>query len=545
MTYDKNLDALTLLDQAVVQVAPDADEPEAVKITAGVAEFRRPNKAIRFDRAMNIVRGAQLIEAENGVAQLGGSDDHLERLELRGKSRIANAGPAEGGLKDLTGTNMDLEYAPDGRSLQRVNVLQSAAIVVAGETTATGRRISADQIDITFGRDGVTPVALRANEDVVVMMPSEAGSATRRIESDTFEASGQEGQGLTNGQFRGDVVFREQGAGADRAAQSVSLNVVLEPGLGAIQEAQFSGTVRFRDGGMNATAARAAYGIAGGTLSLWGDDGRGVPRLVNERISIEAGQIDITLAGPLVQARGAVKSELSPRRDQAASKGAATGATGAAAGDRRLPSMLRQDQTVLVVADDLSYDGPASRAIYNGNARLSQGDTSIKASSIALDEKSGDLSANGAVVTTTVLEQTTKGRKEKISSIARAERFVYQESLRRATYGEQAQVSGPHGEMRSAKVELYLGPSGNELDRVEAYDDVTLSEQRRRTTGTRLTYFSGDERYVVVGTPVTIVDECGRQTTGRTLTFYQNTDRIVMDGNEQIRTRTSGTSTCS
>ena len=48
----------------------------------------------------------------------------------------------------------------------------------------------------------------------------------------------------------------------------------------------------------------------------------------------------------------------------------------------------------------------------------------------------------------------------------------------------------------------------------------------------------------MIGTPVTIVDECGRETTGRTLTFYQNTDRVVVDGNEQIRTRTTGTSTC-
>jgi lipopolysaccharide export system protein LptA len=59
-----------------------------------------------------------------------------------------------------------------------------------------------------------------------------------------------------------------------------------------------------------------------------------------------------------------------------------------------------------------------------------------------------------------------------------------------------------------------------------------------------MTYFSADERYVVTGTPVTIVDQCGRDTTGRTLTFYKATDRIVVDGNEQFRTQTKGVATC-
>jgi lipopolysaccharide export system protein LptA len=98
--------------------------------------------------------------------------------------------------------------------------------------------------------------------------------------------------------------------------------------------------------------------------------------------------------------------------------------------------------------------------------------------------------------------------------------------------------------MRASRIELYLRPSGQELERVEAYEDVTLLEQRRRTTGTRLTYYGTDNRYVVVGNPVKIVDDCNRETTGRTLTFYQDTDRVVVDGNEQIRTRTTGASTC-
>jgi lipopolysaccharide export system protein LptA len=207
--------------------------------------------------------------------------------------------------------------------------------------------------------------------------------------------------------------------------------------------------------------------------------------------------------------------------------------------------MLRDDQVVIVVADALDYDGSSSQAVYNGTVRLSQGDTSIKGDSLTLDQRSGNLQAAGEVVTTTVLDHRSGDNPpERVASIARAGQFAYAEDSRRATYTDDAQVGGPHGEMRASRVELYLKPSGQELERVEAYEDVTLVEQRRRTTGTRLTYYSADNRYVVVGNPVKIVDDCNRETTGRTLTFYQDTDRVVVDGNEQIRTRTTGASTC-
>jgi lipopolysaccharide export system protein LptA len=105
-------------------------------------------------------------------------------------------------------------------------------------------------------------------------------------------------------------------------------------------------------------------------------------------------------------------------------------------------------------------------------------------------------------------------------------------------------MTGPQGDMTAAKIELYLKPSGDELERAEAYDALTLREQNRTTTGARMTYTTDDEKYVVTGTPVEIVDECGRHTTGKTLTFTKATDTIVVDGSNQIRTQTKGGGKC-
>jgi lipopolysaccharide export system protein LptA len=116
--------------------------------------------------------------------------------------------------------------------------------------------------------------------------------------------------------------------------------------------------------------------------------------------------------------------------------------------------------------------------------------------------------------------------------------------LRRLTYTGDAHLSGPEGDMTAAKIELYLKPSGDELERAEAYDEVTLREQSRKTTGNRMTYTTADDRYVVVGAPVKILDQCDRETTGKTLTFVKGADTIVVDGNQQTRTLTKGGGKC-
>jgi lipopolysaccharide export system protein LptA len=141
-----------------------------------------------------------------------------------------------------------------------------------------------------------------------------------------------------------------------------------------------------------------------------------------------------------------------------------------------------------------------------------------------------------------MLEQGEKASKprERVRSIGTAKHFKYEESLHRATYTGDAHLSGPQGDMTADRIELYLKPSGDEIDRAEAYDALTLREQNRTTTGERLTYTTSNETYVITGVPVAILDECGRPTEGRTLTFVQATDTVNIDGGDEVRTRTKG-----
>jgi LPS export ABC transporter protein LptC/lipopolysaccharide transport protein LptA len=533
-TYAKNDDELTIGERAVVHMKPTADGTGAANFSAGTVEFSRNQHIVRLNGGMTVTRGRQTLEAESGVAHLSEDEQRLEALELRNKSRVTTEAAATGGLRGMRARDIDVKYGADGETLESAVLDGKAEVDVAGERDQASRTIAANHLEIALSADGSTPKSVIGNDAVQLTIPADRTVPGRTIDAQKLEGRGEEGRGLTTARFTGDVRFRERQKDLDRQVRSAVLTVMVKAGLSQIEDALFEQNVRFEDGELTATAAQVRYVLGAGTLALTGSEpANPVPRMENSRISVGASNIDVTLDGPIVVASKSVRSALKP----------AAGKPAKADGSGRV-SMFKQDQLVAATADQLRYDGGKSSAVYTGNAQLWQGDTSIKGSTITIDQESGDLSAAGPVVTAITLEQEAKDKtREKVHSTGTSKDFAYEESSRRATYTGDAHMNGPQGDMTAAKIELYLKQSGDELDRAEAYDSVTLRDQNRETKGARMTYFSADERYVVTGAPVTITDECARVTTGRTATFNKTTDTVIVDGN-QTRTATRGGANC-
>jgi len=535
LRFDRERDVVNIVSQAVIHVAPDDAGAGSAEITANSASFARREHSLLLDGNVTITRGSQRIQADAVVGHLSDDESRVERLELHNHSRIAVTGGAPGALESLSGADMVLHYAPDGQALQRALIYNEAVVRMAGESGKAGRQISSRTLDITLAPDGSTPTALAAREDVSLTFPAEAATPERRIDAATLDGTGEAGRGLTKANFTGGVRFREHGDKTDRAASSVTLDLAMKAGMSAIDEARFNHRVRFEEGSMVATAAASRYDPVKGTLELTGSEaGFATPHVDTERIAVGATRIDIVLEGPVVDAKGNVKSTILPAKKDA--KG----------GDDapKLPAMLKQDKEVTVLANTMAYDGTKSLATYTGNALLFQNDTSVKGDSLTIDEKSGDLAASGKVMTSTTREQTGKdNKKERAQSTGTGKDFKYEDNLRRLTYTGAAHLVGPEGDITSTKIELYLAPDSDDVTRAEAYadapDKMTLKEQNRTTTGNRMSYTADKETYVVKGLPATVVDECARETIGTTLTFVKATDTIVVDGN-QIRTQTKG-----
>ena len=270
-----------------------------------------------------------------------------------------------------------------------------------------GQRIEAKTIDITMSPDGKTVTNLNATENVQVDVPAEGAAPAKRIRSATLAATGAPGSGLQNATFGGGVDYRETRAAhgnltaVDRQARSLTLIIATKPGFGAIEQADFRGNVHFTDGPQVVADATARPLSRRSRIKsicrLRNDPGPASPRVSDGRVTVEARTIEFSLGTRKLKADTKVRSSMQPQHKSGDKPAAATAApaNAAPAGARRgatpapptagtgtdskprVPSLLKGDQPVTITSNRLEYDGAAGRAVYNGNARLWQGDTKV------------------------------------------------------------------------------------------------------------------------------------------------------------------------
>jgi lipopolysaccharide transport protein LptA len=206
----------------------------------------------------------------------------------------------------------------------------------------------------------------------------------------------------------------------------------------------------------------------------------------------------------------------------------------------RTPSLLAGDQPVTITSNRLTYDGAASRGTFSGSARLTQEATEIRGDTIALDDESGNLTANGSVTTRMALQDTDPktGQQKAVPTVGSGETFAYDDAKRVAVYTSsataQAHIQGAFGDVTGDRIELYLKTAARELERAEADGHVTTIESNRTARGKHLTYTASDETYVMTGSPVDVLQRetssCKR-TLASTLRVRRAVDNIETTGN--------------
>jgi lipopolysaccharide export system protein LptA len=563
--YDQNADVLVIAEEARVKVAPAAGE-HAMDIAAGTATMDRKQHIVRFERHAKVLSGTQNAEADTLVAYLAENNETLTRIELRGSSRVTDPQAAAGALRSMQAKDINLVYGPDGRTLQRAELRVGSIMEVAGSGAAS-KRLAADTIDASIAPDGQTLQQLNADQRVQLDIPAEGETPARRITSNALQGAGGP-EGLRNATFTGAVAYRETQpargkiAAVDRTARADRLDAVLKPGFGAPEAAVFRGRASVSDGDTAGEAGVIDYAPDKNLMTLETPAGTTgpTPRITDPQVTISAKWIELTLDPRKLNAKGDVKSVLKEsgvsKQESGVRSQASQGSSRQQAGNaaqtlrpapsnaHRRPAMLNDKDPVNVTAAALQYDAAISRGVYTGGARLWQGETTVQGETLTIDDQAGNLTAATKVRTRMMLEQIngkTK-KKEMVESIGTSDDFVYEDNERRATYTGNAHLTGPQGDLAAKKIVLFLNEDGRTLNRAEAYDDVVARlEGGQQAFGARLTYFASDERYVMTGTPVKILEivEGGcRETLGASLTFIRSTDTITVVGTEGNRSRT-------
>ncbi|MEO8681873.1 MAG: LptA/OstA family protein [Vicinamibacterales bacterium] len=531
-TFDEQRNTLWLLDQAKVDFAAEGNAG-AMNVTAGAAGYARTDRYMRFERGVHLLRDGQVIDAAEAMAYLFPDRDETDRIELRGNANITG-GAGMGSLRSMVARDLNLDYREDGRTLEKATLAGQAAIQLAASDGTAGQRLAGEFMDLSFALDGSLS-SLVSRDAVVVTLPATRNTAARTIRSTGLAATGAEGQGLTAMTFDEGVEYREAATRehGPRSAKSRKLEAKMAPGSGALLEAVFTGGFTFEDGPMRARSDESRYQITEGRLVLSGKPKATPPQITDDAVTIDAESIDVTLSPRKMIATGNVKSLLQPTKK------------GAAASTAKRPGLLGEKDPVNVMADALTYEEESRKGVYTGKARLFQGDTTIQGNAIALDETRGDLSATGAVQTSLVIgDAAAPAGSKPASTLVQAGSFVYSDQTRQAVYETLVHMNGAQGDLRAGKLALFLDKEQNTLLRLEANGLVSATVDKRLTTGTSLNYQAADEKYVMQGTPVKMIDADCQETTGKTLTFFKSSARVIVDGNEEVRTQTKGGGKC-
>jgi LPS export ABC transporter protein LptC len=546
-TYDKGRNVIWLLDQATLHVKPDEKGAGAADATAKGIGMARSEHFVRLVENAHIVGEGRTLDANEIVLRLLPDDSTLQSVEMRGNSRIVGTGAAST-ADTMSARDIDLTYAPDGRTLQQARLVENAVAQFGAD--GGSRRISATTIDMMMGPDGSIN-GLNANQNVALDLPASGDAPARRITAATLNGQGPDG--LQTATFAGGVVYRElkpppkRGAPppSERTARSQRLIVQTQPGLGALQQADFRGNVHIEDGDTVADAPRAVHQVAQDSfdLSLSPGDPGPQPSLNDGRVLVYARTINFTIGTKKLRAETDVRSSVQPARGDADKKGASPAAAkgrGAAADAGKMPSMLAQDQPVNVTAAKMDYDGAASLATYTGQAKLWQDQTQVQGDVIVVDDRSGNLTARGHVRSVMFFDEVDAktGKKQSVQTTATGDSLVYEDAKRIATYTSgataQAHLVGSEGDVTADQIQLFLKQGSKELDRAEAEGKVTVVEGFRTATGQHLTYTPANETYVMTGAPVEIVEkmpnEC-RISNATTLTFRKAAEAMTMENN--------------
>jgi lipopolysaccharide export system protein LptA len=483
-----------------------------VHVTSQAAGMARKEHYMRFTGGVHFDGEGHITETDEAMVALTDDNEKVQRMELRGNSKITGK-PGQSGPQSMCARDMDVGYAADGRTLQTAHLVENASIDLPGEAGKKPKQISAKGIDVAMAPDGATVTNLSANEAVQLDIPPDGDIPQRRIRAAALIASGAPPGGITNATFVGEPVeFRESRAAKgkltaiDRAAKSQKLEVKTKPGFGDLESADFHTSAHFTDGpDTTADAPLAVYSLVNDTLDLTpntGDSGMG-PHVTNGRIAVDARNIQMGLTSQQMKADTNVRSRMIQQSKD-----------GKKDDQVKVPSMLKPDKPVNVKSNRLEYDGDKSIAVYSGNAQLWQDDTDIKADTIVLEDKTGNLHATTNVKTVMTLEESSdKPAKDNPPksppqpTTTTATDLVYDDGEHRATYTGNPYMKGPDGEVNADKIVLFLAQQGGQLERAEADGNVISKQEKRRAYGKHLTYIAKEDIYTMVGLPAKVYDD--------------------------------------
>jgi lipopolysaccharide export system protein LptA len=209
-------------------------------------------------------------------------------------------------------------------------------------------------------------------------------------------------------------------------------------------------------------------------------------------------------------------------------------------------SMLSNDQPMHARASKMISTEKNHHLKYEGNAVLWQGANRLQGDFVEIDRDKSTLSAHGRVVSQLVdkAKDDSEDKDAKpatkpatpVFTIVKAPELVYDDNQRLAHYKGGAALTRPNMQVKAQEIRAFLRDDSDDSSLDHAFADgkvevvQTAPQRTRNGASEHVEYFVDDERVILEGGSPKFTDSIRGTTKGTKLTWFSKDDRLLVNG---------------
>ena len=538
----------------------------AAKISIALDENYRAQKALAEGNPVirGGDRGANFSLAANQFQAALNQQGWIESIVAEGS--VAGARQTSAGTDRLSAARLEFTMLPEHNLVREMNA--SGGVTAESKQGADARSLKTSALRVVFANAPGNARASHASpskaslpaagsqrvQSIETLAPgvieSRTGNETINVNARKFVA-----QFDSNGRFEkllghsGVDLTRQVQGSVPQSSSAAELVATISPD-GQWNTLDETGNVRFQQADRHATAASARMSRATGMITL-----EGSPVLSDSISRTTAASVAINQqSGELHASGGVVSTYLTAASNDAVNLGSG-------------PAHIS--------ADSVSGSTTSGHIVYEGHARLWQGESVLEAARIELWRDEKKMQATGHVVA--IFPQApgsgpsfaiaeTKSPSHPASPTLwqiHAPVLTYWSDQGKAHLEGGVTATSDQGSLESRTLDVFLTPAsasgtpsarpsnppgassaqpsgagGQQLSRALAQGNVVVRQADRRGTGEQAEYTAADQKFVLSGGQPTLTNASNDTTTGRSLTFFVASDTILVDSQEGVRSIT-------
>ncbi|HEX8286902.1 MAG TPA: LPS export ABC transporter periplasmic protein LptC [Pyrinomonadaceae bacterium] len=594
---EKELKRLELFDNVEIETTVNGDKP--TKINSGYAVYEKDADRFELKNAVHIVTvednqptnvraDAAVYEQSNGKILLSGNAEITQRNDLiKGDNLIAELFPnkklryasAKGNsyLKqttperttEISAAELNASFN-ENQFLQAANALGNGTAVLIpaksneysrvtlsapnairlnfkgeglleqmqtqGRTTiqlnapnnspdAANKRLTADSVKTYFnanGRDMTRAEAVGNAELLVEPLKNSAENYKTTVDAPRFDCeffpTGNNAKNCSaNGKTK--TVRLPTIPSNERGTQTLladKLNVGFDQGTQDVRQFDAIGNTKFTELDRNGVAEQISFTASDEVVRLRG----GEPTAWDSRARAKAGEIDWDTRNEKTALRGNVSTTYYNQKQ-----------TGGAT------PFSDTNKPVFVTAQNAEFDHREETGLYTGNARAWQENNYVRADRLLLNQKQGQLFAEGAVQSLLYnAKRKENGRETNVPVFATAQKLTYNRDNRILRYETDVDIRQGTDRITAGAANVYMNER-NDVSQTIAENNVVVTQPNRRAAGDYAQYNAADEIVILRGNPARIEDAETGSSQGGQVTVYLRENRVVGEG----KTKQNGT----